>query len=412
MTAEAVGRDPGVVEGRGRGPALGRMAEFALISRLEMIRVLASRDRSVVTGRTVCRDRGMIEVGGDPAARRVAGLAIISARNMSHILSRRGRTVVTARAVRRDPRVVEGRGGGPALRRMAELTIVSGLEMIRVLAPCGRPVVTAHAIRRDRRMIEVRGGPGTRSVTDGTIGVRREMPDVLSRCRRAVVAARTIRGHRRMIETSATPAPRSVTVAASIRALDMAHGFARRHSPDMTGLAILTDGSMIHASGLPEAGRVATAAIRLNGNMTGRATRFRTIPDAAMAGLAESRRSRKLPAEMAGLAGGPLVSARQGESRQIMIEGRGGLARRGRREENADESHPHPNEPNPILLVHPSRHRFAPLLFPRPNVAGFQASSEWQSSQLLPNPPRWMSSLTWQSTQSLATRVRFVIRVR
>jgi len=229
---------------------------------------------------------------------------------------------------------------------------------------------------------------------------------VLAFRRRAVMATESIRRDRIVIETRIFPSAGSMTVAARVGTRDVPHRLGRSHQPYVTAFAVLSDGPMIHSRGFPEASRMAVVAICLNRYVAGRATRLGPIAHSAVTQITLEWRSYELPVDVAALAGNTLVFPCERKPRKIMVEGRRRLCRRNRGQQqtgNARKQQPGktlttfrhgPPEFRTKDLIGFDRldsgDHFNPLL--RPNVAGFQASSVWQSSQLRPNPPRCASS--------------------
>lgn len=99
----------GMIETR-RQPILCAMAAITGERRREMPAWSSRRDHSVVTRVAgTGYDRHMVEASRDPAVGHVAELAVVAALNMPHVLAHRDRAVVTAEAIRSDSRMVEVR---------------------------------------------------------------------------------------------------------------------------------------------------------------------------------------------------------------------------------------------------------------------------------------------------------------
>jgi len=296
---------------------------------------------------------------------------------------------------------------------MTEFAVISRRDVVGILARRNRPVVAIHTIRRDHRVVEISRHPSAGRMAEFAVVTRHDVVGIFARRGRTVVAAETVGGHDIVVKTRVFPATRPMAISAFVGARDMSRRFTRGRSPVVTGPAVVTNDPMIHPRGLPEAGDVTVVAIRLGRNMARRATRLRTIAKASMAEITLERRPGELSVHVAVLTGDVLVLSGQWESREVMIEGRRGLRRSHRRHSGRQDAREAKNKNEQKRL--PARsttprhgrplasidlfarleHRSSgdhsnPLL--RPKVAGFQASSLWQSSQLRPNPPRCTSS--------------------
>lgn len=293
---------------------------------------------------------------------------------------------------------------------MTEFAVISRRDVVGILARRNRPIVAIHTIRRDHRVVEISRHPSAGRMAEFAVVTRHDVVGIFARRGRTVVAAETVGGHDIVVKSRVSPTTCPMAITAFVGALDMSRRFTRGRSPVMTGPAVVTNDPMIHPRGLPEAGDVTVVAIRLDRNMARRATRLRTITKASMAEITLERRPGELSVHVAVLTGDILVLSRQWESREVMIEGRRGLRRSHRGRQGAREAK-NKNEQKRLTagpttprhdrslastgLFARLEHRSLgdhsnPLL--RPKVAGFQASSLWQSSQLRPNPPRCTSS--------------------
>lgn len=63
------------------------MAILAIVRRLEMAGILPFLNCSIMTTETICGDAIMVEVGRGPRIRRMANFAIVSGRNVIRILA-------------------------------------------------------------------------------------------------------------------------------------------------------------------------------------------------------------------------------------------------------------------------------------------------------------------------------------
>lgn len=116
---------------------------------------------------------------------------------------------------------------------------------------------------------------------------------------RTVMAAETIGRNRAVIELRVGPPNRSVAVSALIGTGDVIRGLRGRHLADVAADAIVSDAAVIHASRLPESGRVAIAARSLDGDMHRRGLSLRPRPAASMAGTAFGGSAFELSARVA-----------------------------------------------------------------------------------------------------------------
>jgi len=361
----------------GRKPGVLHMAEFAIVAALDMTWRLACRDHAIVTGKAGGHRRRVVEGRRGPSVGHMAGLAIVPRRQMIRVLARRGRSIVTAEAIGTDARMIESGGRGPGSIRMTKLTIVPGLQMTHVLTGCKGTVVAGHtgshrramvedrrrpavghmaglaivpcrqmtrvlalgrrtvmavdAIRGDARMIEGgRRSPAPRRMADLAIIAGRNVVGVLSSRGRPVMTTHTIRSDEIVIKGRALPASRAVAISALIRTLDVIDGPVRSHAPDVTGLAILPNGGMVHPCRLPESSRVAVIAIGLDRDVTRRRTRFGSRAAACVTDLATRRCPRELPTDVAAFAVYPFMLPGKRKASEIMFKGRSGL-RAGRR---------------------------------------------------------------------------------
>lgn len=133
-------RQHGVLECM-RHPADGRMTFVTLFSRNEVPRVLASRNRAVMTRRA--RTNYLRVVDGchrNPAAGGVTALARVCRLCVCRVFASGVSAVVTADAVAGNVDVIK-RCRNPARGRMAVVTIIATADVSLVLAFCDSPVM-------------------------------------------------------------------------------------------------------------------------------------------------------------------------------------------------------------------------------------------------------------------------------
>lgn len=94
MTGTAGAEYLRVIDGKYRGPDVGRVAVLADVAGLYVCRSLARRLDAVVAARAVARDVDVVEVGRQPGDRRMAVVAIVAAGNVGRVLASGRDTVV------------------------------------------------------------------------------------------------------------------------------------------------------------------------------------------------------------------------------------------------------------------------------------------------------------------------------
>ncbi len=123
-------------------PGIRAVAHAAVLCRIEVTRVLAGRDRAVVTGRTGSKHLIVIDVSdGLPDGSTVAVLANIRRLHVQRTLAGRFGTVMAAEAIVHDIDVVKVRRG-PGDRGVTVIAVVAAGDVRRMFAGCRHAVMT------------------------------------------------------------------------------------------------------------------------------------------------------------------------------------------------------------------------------------------------------------------------------
>ena len=213
MTAEAIVGRAGIVYPAAAGESGGRMAEMAvLVGRFNMgwdgVNLASCRVAIMTVGATV-GDAGMVEGRRKKSSRVVADTAILAGVDVTAVLGRGETGVVARRTVIDDANMVEGRrlesGGDMAnaavvIGRHVEIGLTSGAKT--VVAACAivdYPLVIEAGIGEFRRHVAHRAIL-LNSVDDRDRNVGRILLGIGTGCDDAIVAARTIVGNAGVIE--------------------------------------------------------------------------------------------------------------------------------------------------------------------------------------------------------------------
>lgn len=207
---------------------------------------------------TVARDVVVVEIRRQPTVGRMAIVTGVAAIDMVGILASRGRAVVTARAGSEDLEVIHSAYRRKSRRRVAILADTSRRNVRRGFPRRTRAVMTAHAVRRNAEVIEKHREPTGSDMAGIALCLSNRVIGRLPDALHVVVARRAFAVNRVVIHfDQREPRRRSMTVFAEVAAQDVIRGFGRcpdarrdgvtgsavrrralKDSPDMAGLAV------------------------------------------------------------------------------------------------------------------------------------------------------------------------------
>ena len=126
-----------------RHPGRINVAGLAQIGSIDVRRALANRQRTIVTGDTGLRHRGMTKDCHSPVRRRVTGIAGSSRWDMRGALTAGNHPVMTTLATTDNLCVIhQWTDGRPGREHMTGLTNIRGVDMSSALARRGGAIVT------------------------------------------------------------------------------------------------------------------------------------------------------------------------------------------------------------------------------------------------------------------------------
>lgn len=169
MAAIAVPRGTGIVHPGAAYKGCRGMAEVTVQRGCKVRRDginLAFRRITIVTGRTVIHNTGVIKHGTDKCSRVMTDTAILIGRYMGRWFSGCITRCVTGRTVIHNTGVVEGSRYKPC-SLVTHMAVLVGRHMIgwRYLSRCRAAIVTGHTIVHDAGVIEMRTCKGSGIVT-------------------------------------------------------------------------------------------------------------------------------------------------------------------------------------------------------------------------------------------------------
>ena len=164
------------------------MAEFAVVRRLDVRRVLSGRVSAVMAVDAVSGDIDVVEIRRKPRHSRVAVITVVATLDVILRLAGGDNAIVTGAALTDDLGMVNRIYRCENVRRVAVLANVRRLDVCCVLPGRIRSVVTVEAITRDVHVIEIGRQPSRRRVTIVAIVSTGNVIGRLARCRGAVVA--------------------------------------------------------------------------------------------------------------------------------------------------------------------------------------------------------------------------------
>lgn len=200
----------------------------------------------------------MIKIRRNPGNRRVAVVAVVAGLDMRRMLARGDRTVVTRHAGANNLRVINRIRRRPDHVVMAVFTDIGCIDVSLAFAGRSRAVVTTEAAVDDASMIEVRRNPCSRCMAIVAIVTARDMRRVLAYCYRVVMAGYAGTDHLGVVDTHCrNPQVRSMTILTHVRCIDMSLVLTGRCSAIVTAEAVISDTDVIKRRRYPGNGRMA-----------------------------------------------------------------------------------------------------------------------------------------------------------
>ena len=144
-----------VVNVKHRRPNCRRVTVFTSVCCKSVLRILASRNGSIVTADAVTRYVRMVKVRGQPGYGGVAVVAIIATRNMRRMLAGRGHAIMTRTATAQYLCVVDSNRRYPHCHAVAILTDIGSQHMGWILTRRGDAIVAVTAVSGDVGVIKI-----------------------------------------------------------------------------------------------------------------------------------------------------------------------------------------------------------------------------------------------------------------
>ena len=141
------------------------MTVFTNVGRQCVLRILACRNRPVMTADTVSGDVRVIVIRGQPCDCCMAVVAIVAAGNVCRVLAGRSIAIVARTAAAEDLGMVDAIGWRPHSRVVAILTHVRGLNMRRIFTCRGNTVMAVGAASYNVCVIKIGRQPSVWRMT-------------------------------------------------------------------------------------------------------------------------------------------------------------------------------------------------------------------------------------------------------
>ncbi len=226
-----------------------------------MGRVFAGRSHSIVTVATVSGDAGMIEIGGNPADRGMTIVTGIAAIDMCRILAGRDRAVVTAVAGTNNLRVIDSHCRRKGNHIVAVLAYQGGLYVCWVLADGVGAVVTAGTIAGDVHVVEIGRNPSASGMTIIASVATGQVRGMFAGCGHTVMTRTATADYLCVINSvSWHPDSRVVAVFADIAGQNVSGIFPGCIGPVMAARAIAGDVDVIEVRRHPAIGGMTVVA--------------------------------------------------------------------------------------------------------------------------------------------------------
>lgn len=210
-----------VINGKHRCPDCRCMTVLTHVRGQRMLWVLAGRNCAVVTTDAIAHNIRVVISCRQPRDRRMTVITVVAASDMISILSCRCIAVMTRTATAKHLRMINGVRRLPERRVVTILAHIGRLRMRRRLTGSSNSVMTVTAISDDVHMIKIGWQPARSCMAILADIAARDMRWRFAGCRDAIVTVAAIANNTDMIKVCGNPASRRMAIVASVTAGDM-----------------------------------------------------------------------------------------------------------------------------------------------------------------------------------------------